>query len=86
MGENCELTGISGAQTEIRDLYCDGCGRKNEHLRQIEDPYKMQYPQDDNRYPQEEEDVDPYDFFIITKYPPYNYNYKNRSRVIGFRD
>jgi hypothetical protein len=44
------LYGLSDCQTEIRDMYCDGCRHPKDYVARIDDPDWRQYPQDDNHY------------------------------------
>ena len=41
------MYGIAGCQSDLRDLFCDGCKRRQEYLARIYEPVK-QYAQDDN--------------------------------------
>ena len=49
---------LDQALEDIRDLYCDGCIRVKQHMKAIDDDGWKTYPQDDNHYIPQYEDID----------------------------
>lgn len=42
------LTGLTACKMDLREQFCENCIKRVKYTESLEDPYRVQYPQDDN--------------------------------------